>query len=182
MSTKLEVKDRPRCKKTAIKNCVRLGASSKLLMMPTKARRQWLDGLASRLISKAERKDGCWRWTAAKMSNGYAVLGIGRKVFLAHRISFSLYKGALRAGQQIDHLCRTRDCINPDHLEAVSQQENIRRGNNGKHNRIKTHCPQGHTYSATNTYVYHRKLGNRRWTNRLCVTCAKARARSAREG
>jgi len=68
----------------------------------------------------------------------------------------------------LDHLCKTRQCVNPDHLEAVTHKENIRRGETGKHNnhhnKFKTHCPQGHEYSKENMYVY---LNG----GRQCKTC-----------
>ncbi len=73
-----------------------------------------------------------------------------------------VYKRQIPEGLEIDHLCRVRNCINPEHLEAVTQRENFLRGI-----AVKTHCKRGHEYSAENTRVYHRA--------RHCRLCDKLR-------
>lgn len=73
----------------------------------------------------------CWLWLGARSKNGYGVLRIGRAVdpiAYAHRVSYTLYFGTIPDGLVIDHLCRTRACVRPDHLEAVTQRENTIRG------------------------------------------------------
>lgn len=77
---------------------------------------------------------------------------------------------------QIDHLCRNRACFNPRHLELVRQAENVRRGQSGKYQREKTHCPHGHEYTAENT-VYNKRRHRPHLVNRLCRTCKNARQR-----
>ena len=87
--------------------------------------------VARRFWSKADRTDpsGCWLWTAAvDEQTGYGRLGIGTRSVAAHRIAFELFVGPIPDGMVIDHLCRVRRCVNPDHLEAVSQRENLLRG------------------------------------------------------
>jgi hypothetical protein len=77
-----------------------------------------------------EPNSGCWLWTAA-LRNGYGVIGIGRKgsgVARAHRLAYEWYRGPIPPGLVLDHLCRTPSCVNPDHLEAVTDQVNLRRG------------------------------------------------------
>lgn len=73
---------------------------------------------------------GCWRWTGAHMGNGYASFSAPGHV-LAHRYSYELNVGPIPAGLTIDHVhakgCRHHDCVNPAHLEAVTQAENNRR-------------------------------------------------------
>lgn len=80
-----------------------------------------------------------------------------------HRVMYEQYKGPIPAGRQIDHLCRTPTCINPDHLEAVTPRVNVRRGE-----AFKTHCPLGHEYTDTNTRYTQRKDGYRTKRCRLC--------------
>ena len=106
-----------------------------------------------RFWSKAEKTDGCWLWTAATQKGGYGRFRLNGRLECAHRVSYELTKGDIPEGLQIDHLCRNASCVNPDHLEAVSQQENIKRGEAGLYLKERTHCPSGHEYSSENTYV-----------------------------
>lgn len=100
---------------------------------------------------------GCWLWVGARDPKNYGQYGIGWKVWAAHRVAYEAAKGWIPAGLEIDHLCRNPPCVNPDHLEAVTHQENMRRGDagriSGNLNRAKTHCPQGHPYDVINTYT-----------------------------
>lgn len=100
-----------------------------------------------------EPNTGCWLWTASRNPAGYGQYMLVKKPVLAHRLVFGVLTEPLENGLQLDHLCRTRCCVNPLHLEQVSTQENTRRGVAGRANAAKTQCPRGHAYDAKNTYV-----------------------------
>jgi len=82
-----------------------------------------------KIINKIKKdKKGCWNWLGKLNSGGYGLLGWNRKVIRAHRYFYEYYKGKIPKGLQIDHLCRNRGCVNPNHLEAVTCQTNVLRG------------------------------------------------------
>lgn len=115
----------------------------------------------------ADLSNECWKWLGSKYQNGYGKLG--RKGIMAHRIAFELTKGDVPADMCLDHLCKQRDCINPEHLEVVTLVENVMRGES-QHakNAKKTHCKNGHEFTESNTYS--RKDRN----TRECRTCRNA--------
>lgn len=115
-------------------------------------------------------QDSCWLWAGQTNGCGYGVIrekGRGKR-HRAHRVIYENMVGEIPKGLVIDHLCRVTMCINPDHLEAVTQKENNLRGVGFMaQNARKTHCPQGHPYSGNN--VFHRKIKNH--VGRYCRTC-----------
>ncbi len=125
------------------------------------------------IINRIEWHDGplptaCWRWTGWR--DRYAQMRIGLKAPLVHRLTWGLKYGPVPEGLQLDHLCRVRLCVNPDHLEPVTCRENILRGEGVcAANARKTHCPSGHEYTDTNTYNHRGK--------RQCWTCKRATQR-----
>lgn len=116
-----------------------------------------------------EPNSGCWIWMRGISSTGYGAFCIDGKTYGAHRISYELYKGAIPIRKQLDHLCRVRSCVNPDHLEIVTRKENLRRGESFSGlNYKKTHCIHGHKFSRENTIFYTKKNGG---ISRLCRKC-----------
>jgi hypothetical protein len=124
--------------------------------------------------STPEPNSGCWLWLASASNDGYGHLWDFRykMVRYAHRVAYEIYRGKIPEGLTIDHLCRVRSCVNPDHLEAVPRLVNYHRGDLNQ-NTTKTHCPKGHQYDEANTYV--RKDGARG-----CRECARLRMREKR--
>lgn len=129
------------------------------------------DKVTVRLTSRLIEADGHWMWTG-RVDNTYGRLaGPSSRLEYAHRLAYTLWTGPIPDGLQIDHLCRVRLCCNPAHLEAVTQQVNLARGQGMcVINAAKTHCPQGHPYSPENTRVRYRKVAER-----CCRTCDRER-------
>ena len=126
--------------------------------------------LPERFWSKVEiAESGCWEWSGAVGSKGYGTFGAYDPVpsTLAHRIAFVRLVGPIEEGLQIDHLCRVRHCVNPIHLEPVTGQENVLRGDVS--NRGQTHCKNGHEFTAENARVRPTRAG----ISRTCRQCGR---------
>lgn len=108
--------------------------------------------LEQRLFSRVVKGDWCWNWTGAKDPLGYGRIGNDNKVFQTHRISYELLVGPIPEGLVLDHLCRNPSCVRPDHLEAVTIGENLKRGVGGRPSR-KKECIRGHSFDEVNTFV-----------------------------
>ena len=113
---------------------------------------------------------GCRVWSGA-LTLGYGRVKAGKRIQLAHRVAYELFVGPIPSGLHLDHLCRNRACVNPEHLEPVSRRENILRGTGPTAaNARKTHCVHGHSLDdaiAMNG-------------SRVCRTCKNAARRARR--
>ncbi len=131
--------------------------------------------------------NGCWSWTGTLRGYGYGGFTVAGKPHRAHRWAYEQFVGPIPAGLQLDHTCHDpatcnegeacphRRCVNPAHLEPVTQTENARRGNAGRANREKTHCAQGHEFTPENTFF---SLSGP-YRNRACRECYRLRSLAA---
>ncbi len=119
-----------------------------------------------RFWEKVHRTDTCWNWTAYKNTKGYGRFAVeASRQVLAHRLAWEWENGPVPDGLELDHLCRNRACVNPDHLEPVTHTENVRRSA-----AARTHCRNGHPFDEGNTAL---SQGHRR-----CRTCRNAAERA----
>ena len=82
-----------------------------------------------RFWAKVTKTDRCWLWTGATTPKGYGQFSArASRHTYAHRYAYELLVGGIPDGLTIDHLCKTRNCVRPDHMEVVTRGENTRRG------------------------------------------------------
>lgn len=128
-----------------------------------------MTGAIERFLDKVHvnGSTGCWEWTASLNLCGYGRFKFDGKTIQAHRFSYAFFVGEMPEGMQMDHLCRTRRCVNPDHLEPVTPSENLERAflhlgvcRNGLHPKtIPGRCQQ--------CLMEHNRRGGRRRRARL---------------
>ena len=112
----------------------------------------------------------CWIWTGTVSMYGYGRFWQDGVEHLAHRWAYQNFVGLIPEGLELDHLCRNRSCVNPEHLEPVTARENQDRGLHGD---LRTHCRNGHELTPENTYLKHQPDG----TRRICRECARTTSR-----
>lgn len=121
--------------------------------------------------------DGCLPWTGHVVPSGYGAYPYRGGQMRAHRVAYIEAHGSIPEGKVIDHLCRNRSCVNPDHLEAVDNWTNVRRGDSPVAvNARKTHCIRGHEFTPENTIT-----PRKRPTQRYCRACKNLRKRKDRD-
>lgn len=128
-----------------------------------------------RLLAKIEidPETGCWLFTGALDQNGYGRIGVNQRAKYAHRLAYERLVVPIPAGLHLDHLCRVRHCVCPDHLEPVTCRENILRGVGiAAINATKTHCINGHEMTPENTYF------TGRGAQRYCRECNRQYGRA----
>lgn len=134
----------------------------------------------ARFWVKVTKTDDCWLWTGAKHELGYGRFRLDAKAKLtvpSHRYAYTLLVGPIPEGMVLDHLCRNPSCVNPSHLEPVTQGENVLRGESiMANNARKTHCKYGHEFTPENTY---RVAGHP--TYRHCRECSLRKSREQHE-
>lgn len=134
--------------------------------MRERPKRQTIDRFLGKVWIR--KVDECWPWLAGISNDGYGKFFINGKQTGAHRAAYELWVGTIPEGLELDHLCRNRSCVNPNHLEPVTKRENTRRGfSPWVENARKTHCPKGHEYNQRNTYSLPHKID----ANRYCRMC-----------
>lgn len=142
------------------------------------------DREALRILKRFEAKyipvteSGCWLWIASCNRDGYGTFGIGQKVFRAHRVSYELVYGQIAEELEIDHLCRVRCCVNPDHLQAIAHRSNVLRGQGlAATFARRTHCKNGHELGGDNVTIWKSSRARR------CLACHRqdGRARYLRQ-
>lgn len=128
--------------------------------------------LWQRFIAKVRpTPNGCWEWMGARIPNGYGVIQANGRTEKAHRVGVQLSGRTIPDGDEVDHLCRNRACVNPWHLDVVSPRINVRRMNLALNvGSAKTHCPQGHPYSGDNL--------DERDGRRYCRECSRQYVRN----
>lgn len=128
--------------------------------------RQTIDNVLLRVVPDP---GGCWIWAGRRGRDGYGYIDAGNRAHTAHRYMYEQFVGEVDAALHLDHLCRVRCCVNPEHLEPVTPRENMRRGDgwSGRHAR-QTHCKHGHPFAGDNLFV--RSDGER-----VCRQCSRDR-------
>lgn len=125
-----------------------------------------------RFWAKVDKTATCWNWTGYRDKRGYGRFGFGNRLVQPHRFAYEALVGPIPEGLVLDHLCRNPSCVNPGHLDPVTQAENMRRGEIREHhaNTLKTHCKRGHPLSGDN--IYDLASGARE-----CKTCKREKQR-----
>ena len=123
-----------------------------------------------------EKTDSCWNWKGGLNTKGYGEYWDGQRMVRAHRFVFEKFKEKIPKDLQLDHLCRNPSCVNPEHLEIVTNKENIRRGENHVAKKMaQTNCIKGHKLNGLNLYIT--PSGHRR-----CKICQRDRYNKFMEG
>lgn len=131
-----------------------------------------------RLMKRVEKTSDCWLWLGKLTKKGYArIRNDAGHYSYGHKVSYEHFIGPVPQDLVLDHLCRIPRCVNPLHLEPVTDTENIRRS--PIHYANATHCKNGHEFTAQNTRIRIRRDGGQR--ERVCRVCHRKSAHTARD-
>lgn len=117
---------------------------------------------------------GCWEWTGNVRRDGYTKIMIDGRTTYAHRFAYQHFVGVIADGMVIDHRCKNRKCVNPEHLQLVtSSASNFASNGPAAQQASKVHCAQGHPFSPENTIISKQSRGG--GVHRQCRICIRAR-------
>lgn len=106
------------------------------------------------MMRYVDKTSSCWLWNGPLASNGYSKTKYRLKHTSGHRAFYLHFRGEIPPGMHLDHICRVRSCVNPDHLEIVTPRENLLRGNgHAAINSKKKSCKRGHELAGKNLYL-----------------------------
>lgn len=130
---------------------------------------------------RVDQSTDCWNWIGDKSIEGYGRFYFKKiegknDTYLAHRISWSIFKGDFSPNLVIDHTCQNKACVNPDHLREVSCRTNVIENSNSHASKLRliTKCKNGHEYTPENTLTHPSRISKEGVLWRSCVTCVKA--------
>lgn len=141
------------------------------------ARMDFSEADRARFWSKVDKRAAaeCWNWTGTDGGQGYGKISIRGHQIRAHRLSLVLHGVSIGEGMVVDHKCRNRACVNPDHLRVVDAKTNVLENSIGRTavNATVTHCVHGHALTGVNLLIRTRRSNGAKW--RECLTCRKVR-------
>jgi hypothetical protein len=146
------------------------------LLSTVVARGPWAGKRFDTFYRRVEFKSGdCWYWRGFITKQGYGRVKLGDRLYYAHKVSYLVSVGDVPVGLELDHMCRTRDCVNPYHMEPIPGVTNMLEGvsPSGLNSR-KTHCKRGHALNEGNTYSDPKKA------NRSCRVCQRLHSETFR--
>ena len=129
-----------------------------------------------RIAARTTKTETCWTCDLGLNGPGYSQVSVSGRLRLSHRVVYEHHFGPIPPSMTIDHICRTRNCVRPDHLRVLTNRDNLMAEGStapARLNAQKTHCPRGHPYDEENTYRDKRGF-------RYCRICERDKTRRLR--